>query len=173
MSNNYVDDYIVFDLETTGFSPINDKIIEIGALKYQNDKLIDTFDVLINPKLLVPEKITELTGITNEMVRDKETIEIVLPQFLQFIEDYPLIAHNSSFDLSFLEENIKNLNLKKLENKTIDTLELARKNIPTYNHKLTTLKNYFHLNYASHRSLEDCYVTQYVYIYCKEKNKVR
>lgn len=173
MSNNYVEDYIVFDLETTGFSPITDKIIEIGALKYHNDKLIDTFDVLINPKTKIPEKITELTGITNEMVSEKETIETALPKFLKFIENYPLIAHNSSFDLGFIEENMKKLNLKKLENKTIDTLELARKNIPTYNHKLTTLKNYFRLNYASHRSLEDCYVTQYVYIYCKEKNKVR
>ena len=80
MSNNYVEDYIVFDLETTGFSPITDKIIEIGALKYQNDKLIDTFDVLINPKTKIPEKITELTGITNEMVSEKETLETALPK---------------------------------------------------------------------------------------------
>ena len=130
MATNYRDDYIVFDLETTGFSSVNDKIIEIGALKYRDDQLIDTFDLLLNPEIEIPEKITELTGITNEMVRECETIETALPKFLEFIEEYPLIAHNSTFDLGFLEENIKRFHFKRLENEVIDTLELARRTVP-------------------------------------------
>lgn len=173
-----VNDYIVFDLETTGFDCKENKIIEIGALKYKNNELIDKFSVLINPQEHISSQITKITGITDEMVKDCETIDTVLPKFIEWIEDYTLIAHNGSFDLGFIEAKINELNLSMINNKNIDTLYLARKWIPdANNHKLETLKNYFELKYESHRALEDCYVTNYVYQYCKtqkeEESKVK
>ena len=169
-----VKDYVVFDLETTGFDPKTCEIIEIGALKYKNDQLVAEFNVLINPQIPIPSNITSITGINDEMVKDAKTINEVLPKFITFIEDLTLIAHNSSFDLSFIEENIKKLNLTMINNKNIDTVYLARKYIKeTTNSKLETLKKHFNLEYGSHRSLEDCYTTNYVYQYCKSKALVK
>lgn len=171
---NLVDDYVVFDLETTGFDPKTAKIIEIGALKYRNNELIEEFSVLINPKCSIPDVITAITGIDDELVSNAIFIEEALPKFIAFIEDLPLVAHNSSFDLSFIEENINSLHLPMITNKNIDTVYLARKYIKgVFNHKLETLKNYFHLTYSSHRSIEDCLTTNHVYQYCKNKATVK
>lgn len=165
-----VNDYIVFDLETTGFNPYENNIIEIGALKYKNNEKIDEYKVLINPQEHISSVITRITGINDEMVKDCKTIDEVFPDFINWIEDYTLIAHNSSFDLGFIEANIKKLNLEMIDNKCIDTLALARNCITeTADHKLETLKKHFKLKYNSHRALEDCYVTNYVYQYCKKK----
>ncbi len=166
----FVSDYIIFDLETTGLDAKLDKIIEIGALKYKNNELVEEFSVLVNPKVKLPPVITKITGLTDEDLKEQKTIEKVLPEFLTFIEDLPLIAHNSEFDLGFIEENIQRLGLNMIENKNIDTVEIARKYIPkAYNYKLETLKKYFHLEYGSHRSVDDCKTTNYVYQYCKDK----
>ena len=165
-----VDDYVVFDLETTGFDPKVSKIIEIGALKYRNNELVDELSILVNPGCSIPPIITAITGIDDELVKDAKTIKEALPQFILFIEDLPLVAHNSRFDLSFIEENILALGLPMINNTNIDTVFLARKYIKNvYNHKLETLKNHFGLTYSSHRSLEDCFTTNYVYQYCKEQ----
>ena len=170
IEKNFVSDYVVFDLETIGLDPYMDDIIEIGALKYKNDELVDEFSVLINPKKPISEVITKITGIDDKMVSDAPTIEEVLPKFMEFIGDFVLIAHNSSFDLSFIEDNIKRLKLPMINNKNIDTVEIARKYLPqVYNYKLTTLKNYFKLDFGSHRSVDDCRTTNYVYQYCKKK----
>lgn len=167
---DFVNDYVIFDLETTGLDSTKDKIIEIGALKYKNSKLVAEFSVLINPEVKVPEVITKITGLTDNDLQNKKTIREVLPEFLEFIEDLTLIAHNSEFDLGFIEENIKSLGLNMISNKNIDTVEIARKYIPkAYNYKLETLKKYFHLDYGSHRSVDDCKTTNYVYEYCKNK----
>jgi len=169
-TENFVDNYIIFDLETTGLNPKDDKIIEIGALKYQDNNLIDSFSILINPKEKLSKKIIEITGITDDMLKDCDTIDNVLPKFLNWIEDYTLIAHNGSFDLGFIENKIKELNLEMINNKNIDTLYLSRKYITNIeNHRLETLKKYFNLNYDSHRALNDCYITNHVYQHCKNK----
>ena len=169
-----VDDYIVFDLETTGLEPLESKIIEIGALKYKNNELVDEFSVLINPECEIPDIITKITGIDEETIISAPTIEEILPIFIDFIEGLPLIAHNSCFDLGFIEENIKSLNLNMINNKNIDTLELAKKYIPkAYNYKLETLKKYFKLDFGSHRSIDDCKTTNYIYQYCKKKALVK
>ncbi len=166
----FVSNYVVFDLETTGLEANTDKIIEIGALKYKNNELVDEFSVLINPEISLPPIITKITGLSDEDLEKERTIESILPEFITFIEDLPLIAHNSEFDLGFIEINIKRLGLAMISNKNIDTVELARKFIPkAYNYKLETLKNYFHLEYGSHRSIDDCKTTNYVYQYCKDK----
>lgn len=168
-----VDDYVVFDLETTGLDPFTCKIIEIGALKYKNNELVDEFSFLINPDCPISSTITNITGIDNETIKDAPKIAEILPKFITFIEDLTLIAHNSSFDLSFIEENIKNLHLDMIKNPNIDTVALAKEYLPqVYNYKLTTLKNYFKLDFGSHRSVDDCKTTNYVYQYCKKKAHV-
>lgn len=170
--DDFVSDYIVFDFETTGLSPLLNKIIEIGALKYKNNVLVDSFNKLVNPQCLIPNNITNLTGISNSDVADAKLINEILPEFIKFIDDYTLVAHNNSFDLKFLLENLYNQQIPCIKNRTIDTLALSKKFLPELeNHKLETLKKYLNINCVSHRALSDCEVTNAVYQYCKEKDK--
>lgn len=170
MLNEFVDDYVVFDTETTGLKNETDKIIEIGAIKYRNNECIGKIDLLINPEMDIPEIITSITGINNEMVRNEKTIEESLPVFMDFIEDLPVICHNTEFDIGFINANLKKLGLQPMENKSIDTVVLARTYIPkAYNYKLETLKNYFKLSFGSHRSVDDCETTNYIYQECKKR----
>lgn len=172
-TNELPDDYVVFDIETSGLNPAKDKIIEIGAVKYENNKKIDEFNCLINPNIKLNKIITDVTGITDEDLYDKETINKILPRFLNFIEDYTLIGHNVKFDYDFIEYNIKKLHLNHIHNKIVDTLFLSRITIyDSKNHRLQTLKEYLHLNYNSHRALDDCYTCNELYQYCKNKRKV-
>ena len=164
------DDYVVFDIETTGLNKDFDKIIEIGALKYRNNVLVSEFNYLVNPKIKIPEIITTITGIKDEDLINEDTIDNILPKFIDFIEDLPLIAHNSEFDLGFINTNLKLLGMDKLNNKNIDTLLLAKKYLPQmYNYKLETLKKYFKIKQISHRAIGDCYTTNYVYQECKKR----
>lgn len=168
--NKFVDSYVVFDTETTGLDENVDKIIEIGALKYKDNVLVEEFSVLINPNIKIPEVITNITGITDEMVVQEKSIEDVMPLFLDFIGDLPLICHNTPFDIGFINASLKKLSLDVLQNQTLDTIELAREYIPkAYNYKLETLKKYFHLDFGSHRSIEDCKTTNYIYQECKKR----
>ena len=101
------DTYVVFDLETTGFSSVKDKIIEIGAVKVADGKITDKFSTFVNPKRPIPFEITQLTSITDQMVMEAPAIETVLPQFLEFVGDAVLVAHNASFDVGFIEQNCR------------------------------------------------------------------
>ena len=119
--------YVVFDTETTGFNAGGkDQMIEIGAVKLKDGEIIEKFDELINPGRHIPDHITELTGITDEMVADKYDEESITKKFLMWIGDLPLVAHNAKFDISFLEMAMKKYNLGTLKNTVIDTLELSR-----------------------------------------------
>ena len=118
--------FVAFDFETTGLSPARDQIIEIGAILYVNGKESGRFSTLIKPTVSIPERITKLTGITNSMVSDAPNISNALPDFLSFIGDHPLVAHNASFDIGFLEASMKNLDLYKSV-KYADSLEIAKK----------------------------------------------
>ena len=170
MKQNFVDSYVVFDTETTGLKDQVDQIIEIGALKVIDNEVVEEFDVLINPETEIPEIITEITGITQEMVVQEKTISYVLPKFLEFVGDLPVVCHNAPFDIGFINANLKRFNLESFENQAIDTVELARIFIPqAYNYKLETLKKYFHLEYGSHRSVDDCKTTNYIYQECKKR----
>ena len=170
MQPKFIDSYIIFDTETTGLNENLDKIIEIGALKYENNELVEEFSYLINPEIDIPANITSITGITNEMITSEKTIDFILPKFIEFVGDYPIICHNTPFDIGFINANLKRLNLPLMQNQTLDTIELAREFIPkAYNYKLTTLKNYFHLDFGSHRSIEDCKTTNYIYQECKKR----
>ncbi len=99
------DTYVVFDIETTGFSAISDKIIEIGAVKVEEGRIVERFSTFVNPKRPIPFRITNLTGITDEMVLDAPSIEEALPAFLEFTEGAVLVAHNAGFDMRFIEQN--------------------------------------------------------------------
>ena len=119
-------DYVCVDIETTGVNTKWSKIIEIGAVKVRNGEVAETFSELIDPGESVTPFITELTGITNEMLCGKATIEQVLPKFVEFAGDDVLLGHNLMFDYGFLKQNATNLKIP-FEKKGIDTLKIARK----------------------------------------------
>jgi len=119
--------YVVFDTETTGFNAGGaDQMIEIGAVKIQNGDIIDRFDELIDPGRHIPDRITELTCITDEMVKGKDNEEAVTKKFLEWAGDLPMVAHNAKFDISFIEMAMKKYDLGTFTNTVIDTLELSR-----------------------------------------------
>lgn len=120
-------EYVVFDFETTGFNAGGgDSIIEIGAVKIKNGEILERYDELINPGRPLPEKIVEITEITDEMLKDKDNEENAVKRFISWYKDLPLVAHNAKFDVSFLEMAMKKYNLGTLTNPVIDTLELSR-----------------------------------------------
>ena len=119
--------YVVFDTETTGFNAAGvDQMIEIGGVKIKNGEIIDRFDELINPHRHIPDKITELTNITDQMVSSCDTEEMVTRRFLEWVQDLPMVAHNAKFDISFIEMAMKKYQLGEFKNTVIDTLELSR-----------------------------------------------
>ncbi len=157
--------FIVFDIETTGFSNTNDKITEIGAIKIKDNRVIDRFSELINPKKDISYKIQELTGITNDMVKDKPTIEEVLPKFLEFCEDSVMVAHNAEFDMSFIKEKSRQQDLE-FKNKSIDTLTLARVLLPELKrHRLNVVAKALGIPLLNHhRAVDDAEATALIFI---------
>ena len=125
--------YVAFDLETTGLSCKHNRIIEFGAVKVEHGIVTSSLDILINPECPIPEKITSITDITNEMVKNQPTIEEVMPKILDFISDSILVTHNARFDVSFLQENLKRMGKPLLTNPIIDTLALSRYLFPEAN----------------------------------------
>lgn len=158
--------YVVLDLETTGLSKKEDKIIEIGILKVKNDEIVDKYSTLINPEVNIDNEIQNLTGITNEMVKNKPLINEIKNDVLDFIGKSTIIGHNTSFDIGFIEENFG-----KIENNYIDTVQFSRKLFDTKNHKLSTLREYLNLNINSHRSIDDCVTTKELYDCIKKEMK--
>ena len=119
--------YVVYDTETTGFNAASeDQMIEIGAVKICDGNIIDRFDELIDPGRHIPDKITELTQITDEMVKGKDNEENVTKKFLDWVGDLPMVAHNAKFDISFIESAMRKYELGEFKNTVIDTLELSR-----------------------------------------------
>lgn len=127
--DNFDQRFVVFDIETTGLSPTNDNITEIGAVLIEKGVISDQFSSFVNPKMDIPYKIQELTGITNEMVESADTIDEVLPRFMEFAKDSVLVAHNADFDTGFISEKCSEVNIKYSHEK-IDTLMLSRVLLP-------------------------------------------
>ena len=167
-------DYVTIDVETTGLDFNNDRIIEISAIKYINNSEVDSFSYLVNPNMKLSETIIRITGITNEDLIDKPTIDEVLPKFIHFIEDYTLVAHNASYDFKMITAECNRCHLDVIKNKVADTLVFAKRYYSkkeVENYKLETFKKYFNLDYQSHRALADCYTCAYLYQQCLEKYK--
>ena len=163
--NKFIDNYVLVDIETTGLSPIYDDIIEIGAIKVENNKVVGEYNQLIKTDRSLPPMITELTGITDEMLATGKMLETVLAEFIGFVGDNVIIGHNINFDLGFLCNKCKKYLNYNLNNDYIDTLYLARKLVPnSYNHKLGTLAKLFNISYeGAHRGLKDVEITYEVY----------
>ena len=159
------DTYVVFDLETTGFSPIKDKIIEIGAVKVERGKITERFSTFVNPKVPIPFQITQLTSITDQMVMDAPDIETVLPKFLTFVGDAVLVAHNASFDVGFIEQNCRYQDIIP-DFTSVDTVAMARILLPTLSKfKLNVVANALHISLENHhRAVDDAGATAEIFV---------
>jgi DNA polymerase-3 subunit epsilon len=158
--------FCVLDLETTGGSPLDCAITEIGAVKYRGGELLGTFQTLVDPGLAIPPSITILTGITQSMVIDAPKIEEALPAFLEFIGDSVIVGHNVRFDLSFLNAATVRLDYGRIANDSVDTAGLSRRLIrdEVRNLRLQSLAAHFRSpTTPNHRALEDARATAHVF----------
>ena len=148
--------YCVLDLETTGFSFRTEKITEVGIMKFKNGEVIDEFSCFVNPEKPIPQRVIEVTNITDDMVKDAETIEKVMPKIIEFVGDSVLVAHNADFDIGFLKYNAKLLGLS-LENTYLDTLRLAKELFPEFKkYKLGLIAEKLGIKVeVAHRALDD------------------
>ena len=166
--------FTVFDLETTGLSSENDRIIEIGAVKVKNGEVIEKYSKFVNPKRPLPEKIVELTNITEDMVENEPDETVIVPEFIEFIGDSVLVAHNANFDVGFLNSACKRLNIK-FENTYLDTLDFARRIFPELKkHKLENIAHEANVKLeGAHRAVNDaeCLVGVFDYMLSKVKEK--
>lgn len=171
LSNGMDNEYIVLDIETTGLSFRTEKITEIGAVRVKNNEIVDTFECFVNPEIPIPQKIVEITHITDDMVKDAETIDKVMPKFLEFIGDLKLVAHNADFDVGFLKYNAEELGLK-MDNEYIDSLKLARQLYPEFKkHKLGIIADKLGIKVENaHRALDDVKTLVQVFLKMLEKS---
>ena len=156
--------YCVLDLETTGLSAVNDKITEVGIMKVVDGKVVDEFSCFVNPERPIPQRVVEVTNITDEMVKDAETIDKVFPKILEFVGDSVIVAHNAKFDVGFLKHNAKVLGLS-LNNTYLDTLALAKNLFPNYKkYKLGKIAENLKIKVeVAHRALDDVDTTVKVF----------
>lgn len=154
---------VIFDFETTGLDSDRDRIIEIGGIKVVNGQIVDEFSTLVDPEIPITSTITQITGITSEMLKGMPTIGDVLPGFLEFFKDAILVAHNAEFDLAFLKAAASRVGYQ-LQWPCFCTLKLARVLLPQLESKnLDTLAMHYGLQFeARHRSIGDCKVTSAV-----------
>ncbi|WP_250277817.1 3'-5' exonuclease [[Clostridium] colinum] len=164
ISNPNFKNYIVLDFETTGLSHINDKIVEIGALKIIDNNIKDKFDTLINPKTTIPPFISSKINITNDMVKNKPFIEDIFKDFFDFLEDLPLVIHNAKFDMKFLIHNTNNLGFD-IKNSALDTVSVTKTLFPELKkYNLAFLCNHFNIsNPNAHRAMSDVLATYELY----------
>lgn len=162
---DFKQDFVVFDIETTGFSPVENRIIEIGAVKVSEGKIVDRFSTFVNPEVPIPFEIEKLTSITDAMVMDAEKIETVLPQFLQFCEGCMLVAHNANFDMSFIMENCDRQGLNH-DFTYIDTVGIARVMLPAQaKHTLDAVAKTLGVSLENHhRAVDDAEATAEIFV---------
>ena len=162
-----LDEFISFDLETTGLNPDKDKITEIAACRFINGEFTEEFTTLINPGIPIPKNITALTGITNKMVEDAPSINDALPDFMKFIGSTPLVAQNINFDYNFINKNLQGSNSPFSEIPLYDTLSLARGFIYFYNSfSLGSLCDYYGIKIENaHRASADALCTGKLFVY--------
>ena len=158
-------EFVVFDLETTGFSALVDRVIEIGAVKIKNNEIVDRFSTFVNPQIPISFRIENLTGINDQMVMNSGTIEQILPDFIEFCKGCVMVAHNAEFDMSFIINNAEKMGIEFTPT-YIDTVLLSQFLIPAlHNYKLDTLTK--HLNVVldnHHRAVDDAEATAHIFL---------
>lgn len=166
--------YCVLDLETTGISITTEKITEVGIMKVKNGEVIDEFEIFVNPEKPIPQRVVEVTNITDEMVKDAETIDKVFPKILEFVGDSIIVAHNASFDVGFLKHNAKLLGYE-FNNTYIDTLPLAKDLFPDLKkYKLGKIADSLGIEVdVAHRALADVDTTVKVFNVMLKKLKAK
>ncbi len=158
-------DFVVFDIETTGFSPVNNRIIEIGAVKVRDGQVLERFSAFINPQVPIPFEIEKLTSIRDDMVKDAPLVEEVLPEFLKFAEGSVLVAHNAGFDMSFILENARRLGAEA-DFTYIDTVGIARVLLPNQaKHTLDAVAKTLNISLENHhRAVDDAECTAWIFV---------
>jgi DNA polymerase III subunit alpha, Gram-positive type len=160
-------DFVVFDLETTGSKAPPCRVTEIGAYRVRNGQVLDTFQTLLNPQMSIPPFITALTGISDDMVRDAPLFEDIAADFLEFIGDSVLVAHNSGFDMRFLNHEIGRIHPDyKIANPCLCTVQLSRRLLPDIeNHKLKTVAAHYDIDLTNHhRAPADAFATAHIFV---------
>ena len=167
-----MDELVILDFETTGLSPAYARVIEVGAIVIRGTEIVDKLSQLMYPGCSIPYFITDITGITNQMLKGKPTPERFMPKLKNFIGNRTILAHNASFDQKFLVSEMENIG-KNIDNKFLCTLKLARRLIldaPDY--KLTTLTSHLKIkipkDHKAHRALNDVMATYGVWLYMKK-----
>ncbi|TCL56523.1 DNA polymerase-3 subunit alpha (Gram-positive type) [Kineothrix alysoides] len=157
--------FVVFDIETTGFSPVHNRIIEIGAVKIVDGKIADRYSAFVNPDVPIPFEIEKLTGINDDMVMGAPMIDVILPQFFDFCQDAVLVAHNANFDMSFIIENARRLGLEK-EFTYVDTVGIARILLPHQaRHTLDAVAKTLGISLQNHhRAVDDAEATAEIFV---------
>lgn len=167
-------EFTVIDIETTGFSPLKGgRIIEIGAIKIKEGKIIDKFSTFINPQVKIPKKITEITRISDDMVKDSPTLWVVLRDFYKFIGNSVIVAHNVRFDWNtFLQNNFKKIGINAC-NQTIDTIDLSKETFKDKTrHNLKDMCSYLNIEVKGHhRAIEDAVMTANAFLKFLEIHK--
>lgn len=166
-------EFVVFDIETLGLNAHKNEIIEIGAVKIKAGRIVERFGQLINPNKKVPSNITELTKITDDMLKGMPTIETVIKDFMNFIEDSVLVAHNAPFDMGFIKRDVKKYLNKDLKNSVVDTLQMARDLYPEQRkYGLSDMNKLLGLSLESHhRAVDDAQATANMFIIFLDKYK--
>ena len=165
MGQSFADTFVVFDLETTGFSPSKNQIIEIGAVKVVNGSITERFSTFVNPKVPIPFEIEQLTSISDDMVLDAPTIDEILSKFMEFCRDAVMVAHNADFDMSFIKHNCSTQGLE-CEKTVLDTVALSRVLLPSLNRfKLDTVAKALNISLAHHhRAVDDAACTAEIFV---------
>ena len=158
-------DFVVFDIETTGFSPTKNRIIEIGAVKVSEGKIVDRFSTFVDPLTPIPFEIEKLTGITDDMVMGAEQIDVVLPRFLEFCEGCILVAHNARFDMSFIMENCDRQGISH-DFTYVDSVGIARIFLPGQKkHTLDAVAKALGVSLENHhRAVDDAEATAEIFV---------
>ncbi len=171
----FAGDYVVFDLETTGMSADYDRVVEISGIKVMDHKPVDEFSTLVNPGCHISSSASAVNGIYDDMVADSPRFEEVLPKFIEFIGELPLVGHNiNSFDMKFIYRDSEEYLGAVPDNDFIDTLYIARRCMPELaHHRMTDLASHFHISTeGAHRALNDCRMTQQVYELLKRETEL-
>lgn len=164
-------EFMAIDLETTGTLPYVDRIVEVAAVHFKGNKVVNKFQTLVRPGIEISEEVSKINGITNKMVEDQPEIQNVLEPFARFCSSYPMVAHNASFDFQFLRSVIEKYKTKAPEGVLLDSYALAKKVLPNVNnYRLGTLVQYLKIKHSTlHRAVEDAICCGRVFYHLIEK----